>query len=325
MLATRVLPRRQGLALFSRLGGAAYRCYRRDRETALRNLALAFPGSDSRVLEAMAKGCFVAVARNAYDALRLSWLPGERVMELCTVEGEEHLLGACREGNGVVAVTGHIGCWELLAAYFARKGYRVNVVYREMRDRRLEALLLGMRSRNGVSSIPRGSSAVTAFKALRRGDILALLIDQDIDVDGIFVPFFGVPAHTPRGAAAFAVRSGSPVVPVAIHMQPGGGHRITVLPPLDPPGAGLSERERIDDLTARATAAIERLVRVSPQQWVWFHDRWRRSESAAAAGAESAGHLDRRSNGIAGRAAFPSKRSGAAAAARPAAHPGRGL
>lgn len=325
MLSTRILPRRQGLAFFSRVGGAAYRCYRRDRKTALRNLALAFPGSDPRVREAMAKGSFVALARNAYDALRLSHLSRERVLELCTVEGEEHLLGACREGNGVVAVTGHIGCWELLAAYFARKGYKVNVVYREMRDRKLEALLLGMRSRNGVSSIPRGSSAVAAFKALKRGEILALLIDQDIDVDGIFVPFFGVPAHTPRGAAAFAVRGGSPVVPVAIHMQPGGGHRITVLPALDPPAAGLSERERIDDLTTRASAAIERLVRISPQQWVWFHDRWRRSESAEAVGSDTADYLDRTANRETRGPASSPKRAGTATAAPPTAHPGRGL
>ncbi len=285
--STRLLPRRAGLSFFSFLGGAVFRLYRRDRERALANIALAFPGTDPLVVSAMARGSFVAVARNAYDALRLAHISRERVLELCDVDGEEHLSEACRGGNGVVALTGHIGCWELLAAYFAGKGYRVNVVYRELRDERLEERLVGMRRRHGINSIPRGASAVSAYKALRRGEILAMLIDQDIDVDGVFVPFFGMNAHTPRGAAAFALRAGAPVVPLAIHQQPGGRHRITIRPPLDPPREGLSEREAIDDLTARCTAAIEGFVRMYPQQWVWFHDRWRRSGASASAGGEN--------------------------------------
>ena len=136
-------------------------------------------------------------------------------------------------------------------------------------------MLVGMRRRHGISSIPRGASAVSAYKVLKRGEILAMLIDQDIDVDGLFVPFFGVPAHTPRGAAAFALRSGAAIVPLAIHMQPDGSHRITVLPALETPPADLPEGERIDELTRRCSQAVERLIRIYPQQWVWFHDRWR--------------------------------------------------
>ncbi|MFA4948088.1 MAG: lysophospholipid acyltransferase family protein [Candidatus Krumholzibacteriia bacterium] len=278
ILCTRIMPRRRGLAFFAFLGAAAYRFYREDRERALRNLALAFPRSDPVIISAMARGCFTAIARNAYDALRLAYIPKEKILRLCTVEGEEHMAGVLRSGRGVIGVTGHIGCWELLAAYFSSKGYPVSVIYRDMRDRGLESMLVGMRRRHGVSSIPRGASAVSAYKVLKRGEILALLIDQDIDVDGLFVPFFGVPAHTPRGAAAFALRSGAAVVPIAIHMQPDGSHRVTVLPELAKPSADLPEGERIDELTRSCAQAVEGLIRIYPQQWVWFHDRWRKRE-----------------------------------------------
>lgn len=278
ILWTRILPRRRGLAFFAFLGGIAHRLYRKDRERAIRNLSRAFPQSDPVIIAAMARGCFIALARNAYDALRLTYLPKAKVFGLCAVEGEEHISSALRSGRGVIGVTGHIGCWELLAAYFSSKGYPVSVIYRDMRDKRLESLLVGMRRRNGVSSIPRGAGAVSAYKVLKRGEILAMLIDQDIDVDGLFVPFFGVPAHTPRGAAAFALRSGAAVVPLAIHMQPDGSHRITVLPELEKPAADLPEEERIDELTRSCARAVEGLIRIYPQQWVWFHDRWRRRE-----------------------------------------------
>ncbi len=281
MLCTRLVPRRRGLAFFGFLGGIAYRLYRKDRERAVRNLALAFPQSDPVIVAAMARGCFTALARNSYDALRLVYMSKGKVLRLCTVEGEEHLSGALRSGRGVIAVTGHIGCWELLAAYFSCKGYPVSVIYRDMRDRRLESTLVGMRRRHGVSSIPRGTSAVSAYKVLKRGEILAMLIDQDIDVDGLFVPFFGVPAHTPRGAAAFALRSGSAIVPLAIHMRADGSHHITVLPELERPSADLPEGERIDELTRSCSRAVEGLIRLAPQQWVWFHDRWRKREGDA--------------------------------------------
>ena len=117
---------------------------------------------------------------------------------------------------------------------------------------------------------------MSAYKVLRRGEVLGMLIDQDIDVDGVFVPFFGVPAYTPRGAAVFALRSNAAVVPMADHMQPGGKHRITVLPELEFPSDGLTEQERIDELTARCSEAVEKLIRIYPQQWVWFHDRWKK-------------------------------------------------
>jgi KDO2-lipid IV(A) lauroyltransferase len=280
----RLLPRRAGLAAFSFLGRVAFALYRKDRERAIRNLAVAFPGSDSLIIGAMAKGCFGALARNAFDALRLVSASKEEVLGLCTVEGEEHLAAAVREGRGVVGLTGHIGCWELMAAYFSRKGYKVSVIYRDNANRRLDGLLTRMRARHGIASIPRGAGAVSAYKVLKRGEILAMLIDQDIDVDGLYVPFFGVPAHTPRGAAAFALRSGAPVVPLAIHMQPDGRHRITVLPALETPPAGLPEAERVDELTRREARSVEGLVRIYPQQWVWFHDRWRkwREETGAA-------------------------------------------
>jgi KDO2-lipid IV(A) lauroyltransferase len=274
--STRLMSRRMGLAIFSFLGRSAFAIYRKDRERSIRNLSLAFPQSDPMIVAGLARGCFRALGRNAFDALRLTRMTKKEILRLCTVEGEEHLWGAYHEGRGVVALTGHIGCWELLAAYFSCKDYKVSVIYRDNDNSKLDSVLVNMRRRFGITSIPRGAGAVSAYKVLRRGEVLAMLIDQDIDVDGLFVPFFGVPAHTPRGVAAFSLRSGAPIVPLAIHMQPDGSHRITVLSALEAPRAELGEAGRIDELTERCSQAVEGLIRIYPQQWVWFHDRWRK-------------------------------------------------
>ena len=277
IMITRIMPRRAGLALFSRAGEAAFKFYPKDRERALENLGLAFPDTDPVIIQAMAKGSFAALGRNAFDALRLTYLKPGRVLELCSFDGEHHLKGPLERGRGVICLSGHIGCWELMGGYLSAKGYRVNVIARDLHDERMNDILVNMRLRHGIVSIPRGSGAVAGYRALKRGEILGMLIDQDIDVDGIMVPFFGVPAHTPRGAAVFALRSGAEIVPMAVYMQPGGEHRIMILPPLEFPSEELGEEKRIDELTERCSEALERLIRIYPQQWVWFHDRWRRS------------------------------------------------
>src|SRR3989442_980628 len=115
--------------------------------------------------------------------------------------------------------------------------------------------------------------------ALRRNRVVAMLIDQDTRGAGVFVPFFGRPAHTPPGAALLALRARVPVVTTFIERRPEGGHLVRV----SPVPAGLPRgREGVRELTARLTAAIEAQIRRSPAEWVWWHERWRKQPSAAA-------------------------------------------
>jgi KDO2-lipid IV(A) lauroyltransferase len=276
IVVSRLLPRRMGLAFFSALGALAFRLYEEERERTKTNLALAFAGTDPMIIEAMAKSSFIALGRNVYDALRLVFLERGDMEGLCTISGEHHLRESYERGNGVIALTGHIGCWELLAACFSGKGYKVSVIARSLHDERLNDILVNMRLRHGIVSIPRVSGAITGYKALKKGEILGMLIDQDIDVDGVMVPFFGVPAYTARGAAVYALKSGADIVPMAIHLQPDGRHRITVMPQLEPPPERLGEEQRVVELTAACSEAVEKLIRLYPQQWVWFHERWKR-------------------------------------------------
>jgi len=265
-----------GLKLFSALGHLAFSVYRKERDRAVSNVSLAFPDIDPLIVRALARGSFRFLGRNALDAMRLTFISREEVLGLCTISGEEHLRRAYEKGKGIVGLTGHIGCWELFGAHISQKGYKLSVIARDLRDGRLNDILVRMRSRHGTVSIPRGTSAILGYKVLKKGEILGMLLDQDIDVDGVMVPFFGVPAHTARGAALFALRSGAEIVPMAIHMQPDGRHRITVRPPLEIPPDDLGEEWRIDELTASCSRALEELIRIYPQQWVWFHDRWKR-------------------------------------------------
>jgi KDO2-lipid IV(A) lauroyltransferase len=275
----RCLPRRSGLRLFSTIGGGAGRIFRKDRARALANLALAFPGTPEPVRRALAAAVFKTVGRNFYEFLTLEGSSPQRLETLVQrVEGQERMDEAIAMGKGVIAITGHIGCWELLAGYYAARGHPVSVVGRELWEKRLNERLLKIRRSLGYHTIDRDSGGKEMMRALRNRHLLAVLIDQHTRVSGTYVPFFDRPAYTPVGVAKLALVSGAPIVPIAIYMTHHGRHEIRVLAPVDKPDAALDRDARIRELTRRCSLAVEELVRYDPKQWVWFHDRWRTNE-----------------------------------------------
>jgi KDO2-lipid IV(A) lauroyltransferase len=201
-------------------------------------------------------------------------------------EDEARLRAALADGGrGVVGVTAHLGNWELLAQRVAYAGIPMVTFARRNPNPDLGDWLVRERTAGGVETIERGggagggASGVRILRSLRRGALLAALIDQDTRVPSVFVPFFGRPAATPSGPAELALRAKVPVIAGFITRTP-TGHRVSIerLSIADLPGA--TDAERAAALTARMTEAIERAVRAAPEQWVWFHQRWKRQPPA---------------------------------------------
>jgi len=202
----------------------------------------------------------------------------ERYVDL-TPEAAEALDGA-RRGNGVVAVTGHVGNWELLFRRIVRSGRPAYAVGAELSHGGLTAIV--DRLRGPGLTIWRGAEGASRklLRAFREDAFLAMLIDQDTKVQGVFVPFFGRLAHTPRAAADLARRTGAGVVTVFIHRKAGGGHRITARKIEWTPTAD-ADADAVT-LTAAMTAAIEAEIREVPHEWVWMHRRWKTSAEQAS-------------------------------------------
>jgi len=275
----RHIPRGAGFRVFSALGDASWWLLRKDRARALQNLEIAFPDAPEPARKAIAKAMFKSIGQNAFEFFNLEGSSPERVTSLIDrVEGKEHLDAAYAAGTGLIAITGHIGCFELLAAYWANNGYQVNVVGRELWEKRINERLVRIRNSMGYRTIDRDSGGKEIVRLLRDRGVIAVLIDQHTRVSGVYVPFFNRPAHTPIGVAKLAIATGAKVLPMAIYMDRPGRHVIRILPAVDPPRDGdKDEQARI--LTAECSRAIEDLVRFDPKQWVWFHKRWREPEA----------------------------------------------
>jgi KDO2-lipid IV(A) lauroyltransferase len=235
------------------------------------------------------------------EFLRLPRMVAEgRLDELVMVEGEAFLHEAHAQGRGVLILTAHYGNFELLATFFAARGYRVNLVTRRLRNGVLDRFWAKQRRRLNIRAIFKEDSLKEVIGRLRRNEAIGYVLDQNMGIDqGVFVEFFGRPACTLSAVAVLAKRFGSPVVPVFITRDPVDPtrHRIVFERPLAFESRG-AQGARGDDAdiveqTQRYTAVIERRVRERPDHWIWIHRRWKTRPPGEAQGGDGVNKLGR--------------------------------
>jgi len=273
----RALPHGWGIRVGGGLGGLAYLLLPRERARALENLRIALSkekGEEER--RGIARRCFWNLGKNGVEMVNLPRIR-DQLDRRVTLEGRQYLDEALAQGRGVLWLTAHLGNWEMIGWTVARMGYPVNVVARGVYDDRLNRLLLQSREYASVRVILRDSPTAgrQILQALRRGEILGMLMDQDTKVKGVMADFFGKKANTPAGPAILAVRRWVPVVAGFIHRESDERHRIVIYPPVEIQRTGDADRD-VETNTERFNELIEREIRRYPDQWVWMHRRWRR-------------------------------------------------
>lgn len=274
-----LLPLKPALRVGGALGAVAYRLAWKTRRLALDHLATAFPEKTPAEREAIARAMFVHFGRCAVEVTSL-WSYDAELERYVTLENPTLLAEVMARGKGMVFVTGHLGNWELLARRVARAGVSNAVIAKAGGDPWVNRFAEKLRSEGGVATLWREDPATARaiIRTFRQGRALGILIDQDTNVQGVFAPFFGLPAYTPRSAADFALRFGAPVVVGTIHRRsaiPWEGHVLELTEvPVDP--APADEEAEVVRLTAACNAVLEDAIRRFPAEWVWMHARWKR-------------------------------------------------
>lgn len=211
---------------------------------------------------------------NSFEMAGLKYFSNEELKNRARVEGLEHLRTALAEKKGAIIVSGHFGLWEIIPPWLAQHGFGVTTVVRRQNNPFVDAWFEEMRQRHGAKTTDSGYGIREILKSLRKGDILALMIDQDNGKQGIFVRFFKRWASAPTGPAQIALKTGAPIVPLAIFPDYEKQHLIKIWPPILP-GDFSNDTVGQQLLTAKFTAILESIVRQQPQNWFWLHRRWK--------------------------------------------------
>ncbi len=270
------LPRNFAIFVGGTLGKSAFALIRDARRRTLSNLSLAFGDEkNDKELRKLGSKVFENVGKNVADAVRLKRMKWQDIDRIVEIEGLEHFDQAYGLGKGVIALTGHIGNFELLAAWFSLRAYNVSVIGRELYDSRLDRLLVENRESVGLENIPTRAGVKPIIRALKKGRALGVLADHDSSrVRGVFVNFFGKSARTPVGPILLPYKTGSPIIPMAIVRKGKNSYKIIVKPRIELTLSDDREKDVLD-VTQKCTKVLESIIREYPDQWLWMHDRWK--------------------------------------------------
>jgi KDO2-lipid IV(A) lauroyltransferase len=240
------------------------------------NLRLAFPDMTDDERRRLAYSVTRHFARSALEAIRLQRLRPEELLASVEIAGWENVERALSYGRGVFFLTAHIGSWEVAALVTGLKVEAgLSVVNRPLDNPLLEAELDRLRKLYGNHVFGKQNIVREVLAQLKKGGGVGILIDQRVREDqGVEVPFFGHPAWTPGILARLASKTLAPVVPAfAVRDRPGHYH-LRYLEPVLVDDLPDSELEVVP-LTTRYLGILEAAIRENPEQWLWYHDRWK--------------------------------------------------
>lgn len=247
-------------------GELAYRILRRRRELALANLRLAFgPEMPDSRLRALNRLHFQLLGANLMAGLKAVSSPHEKMWERVRANVPEE-----RGKSGWIALISHTGNWELYS-HLTQKfpEYRFGTVYQPLANPFIDRYLRAARTRSGIALFDRRSQLLSCVRFLREGGVVGVLADQGAGYAGLWTPLFGRLTSSSTLAARLSLRTGLPIVPIAITTCGRARWEMTVSPPLYPDG------DDAELLTAQINRLLEEQIRRSPADWLWAHNRWK--------------------------------------------------
>lgn len=277
ILVTRPLPLRLGY----RVGGAvSVLCYRTlfrgHRKALMQNLSRVLGTLDLHALDAIGAQTFRNFAKYVIDFIHFPSMTKDEVRRRLRFEQWDELNEAANSGRGVIMASLHFGNWDLAAASLAAYDYKINAIAETFAYPPMNDLVQGARTKLGLRFIGSERTGPSVFRALRRGEMLAMLVDVVEKDEGIRVECFGAPALVSPAAARIALRTGAWVVPSLLVRDPDDdlvihAHVDTSLRDFAPTG---DEHADAAELTRRIMQSFEPLIRAHPDQWFVFRPLW---------------------------------------------------
>jgi len=262
-----------GMADF--LGGMLFCVDKKHRGIAMDNLTYAF-GHEKQPeeIKRIARQVFINLVKVVFE---IGWslnLDERCLYKHFKIDGYHHIKNAYEKGKGVLVLTAHFGNWELLTVIGKIIKFTINIVVRPLDFKPLDQFIFNLRTRFGGKIIPKERSIHTIIRSLHRGEIVVLLMDQNVDwYEGVFVDFMGHRACTSKGLALLALKTGVPVIPVFM-VREKSGFRAEFGPEIVTVKSGDRQKD-IENNTQEYNKVIENCIRRYPDQWFWVHQRWK--------------------------------------------------
>ncbi len=239
----------------------------------LTNIAKSFPEKSAADYERIARASIDNLGKAAIALMRLPSIlkvPPEKWIQ---EEGYHYVEEAFQQGKGIISITAHIGCWELMAGYLMKYHPKFSAVYRALDNPRVDAYVKNQRTCDGGTLIERHDILRQAPRWLKQNGLIGFLVDQNFP-GGVFVDFFGRPAATTPFLSMLARRTGAALLHVHTRWE---GDMLRVIWGKAPPlSTNPDKTAAIAEDTLAMNKIVEGWVRETPGQWFWLHNRWKK-------------------------------------------------
>ncbi len=212
------------------------------------------------------------IGKGAAETIPIWFRPYDDVLSLVKqCSGWEYVEQARAQGKGILAMTPHLGCFEIVSLYYAAR-LPMTVMYRPPRQAWAEHIMRAGRQRGQVTLATADMKGVRLLlAALRRGEAVGILPDQVASKgEGAWADFFGRPAYTPTLPIRLHQTTGAiPLLMFGERLADGSGYHVHILPP----DINLSGDK--NHATRQLNAALEDLIRRYPTQYLWSYNRYK--------------------------------------------------
>jgi len=270
---TSLLPLPVTHALGAGLGSLFNRFNNQMRHVTRRNIDRCFPEWTPQQRSQLVRESLQETAKAALETGGFwLWSVEHILAKIQKVSGLSSLEEVIAHGKGVILAAPHLGAWEVAGLYCSRCG-PMTTLYRPPRIQGLDSLIRVARERAGAALVRTDASGVRAlYKALGRGELVAILPDQEPDrASGVFAPFFGVQANTMTLISRLAAKSGATVFMVYAERLPKGkGYHLHI----QKTDSALAEGDEVQKAT-RLNQAVEQCVLQQPAQYQWAYKRFK--------------------------------------------------
>ena len=221
--------------------------------------------------KAILRGAMDNICTVAAEFSRIKELAESDISGVVKVVGQENV----KEGKGHLIIGAHLGSWEWMIPTMNNLGYRVAAIYRPNDFKPLDQLIIDTRSGPNTVLIPKDNAGANLIAELMNGALSGLAADQSPRDNAVPTTFFGQPCWSTIGPAMLSFRAQVPILMLSLFRQPDGTYEFRFYP--------LLELDHGDDLlenlvsnTQKVQDELEKLIRQHPEQWLWFHRRWKK-------------------------------------------------
>jgi len=274
-----MIPVPWALAIARMLGRLAYLIDKRHRKVAAENLRHAFPELSESEIDRRVRASYQHLCVMAVETVllmrKLNSHNAARFVRDKDLEDSRFAWDLVLSNRPVIVMTGHVGNWEVMSLSMALQGARASIVARPLDNHFLDRYIREFRTSAGMQIVDKQGAAEVAGKVLTGGGKLGLVGDQDAGPKGMFVNFFGRPASTFKSIALLAIEYQAPILVLGCVRTGEPLRHLVFLEDAIMPAEFMNDPAAVRAITQRYTSALERIVRRNPEQYFWFHRRWK--------------------------------------------------